>query len=103
MKNFTFNKIGTIDCAIEIAGLSGFHQTTLTAESSQKVIDSGVEIAPHVKPIKTAEQLRADIEKQLSALDPTNRMLAGAISGDQWAVDKMAGKRSWLRFYFEKC
>ena len=60
MKNFKYNRFKTIDCDIEINGFDGFHQTTLSNEESQKVIDSGVEIAPYVESVKTLSQLQQE-------------------------------------------
>tara|TARA_R110000851_G_scaffold163201_1_gene307006 strand:+ start:339 stop:689 length:351 start_codon:yes stop_codon:yes gene_type:complete len=65
-----------------------------------ELIESGVEIAPYVEPVKTLEQLIAEIDLELSALDATPRMLSGALMGDQWAKDQIADseiKQSALR------
>lgn len=59
MNNFIMNKNGTINCDISHKTL-GTIPTTLTAEESQKVIDSGVEIAPYVEPVKTLDQLQQE-------------------------------------------
>lgn len=66
MQNFSYNSFGTIDCEIEIPGLEGFHPTTLSIEESQKVIDSGTDIAPYVEPVKTLDQLQ---NEAIAAMD----------------------------------
>ena len=58
------------------------------------------EFVPHVEKPKTLEELIAEIDAELSALDATPRMLSGALMGDQWAKDKIADieiKQSALR------
>lgn len=60
MKDFIYNQLGSVNCLIEIKGLKGFHPTTLSEEESQKVIDSGVEIAAYVAPVKTLGQLQQE-------------------------------------------
>ncbi|MEH6465972.1 MAG: hypothetical protein V7771_19020 [Shewanella psychromarinicola] len=65
-----------------------------------ELIKSGVEIAPYVEPVKTLEQLIAEIDLELSALDATPRMLSGALMGDRWAKNQIADneiKQSALR------
>ena len=66
MKNFKYNKIGTIDCDIEHEKY-GSIPTTLSAEESQKVIDSGVEMAPYVEPVKSLDQLQKEAIAAMSA------------------------------------
>lgn len=60
MKNFEMNSSGTIDCDIEINGLEGLYKTTLSLVESQKIINSGVEIAPYVAAVKTLDQLQQE-------------------------------------------
>lgn len=68
MENFRFNRIGTVDCDIKIKGMTGMHPTTLSAEKSDSVIDSGVEIAPYIEPVKTLEQLQQEALLAISSL-----------------------------------
>lgn len=66
MKNFKYNKHGTIDCVV-IHEKYGAIPTTLDDKSSKELIESGVEIAPYVEPVKTVEQVQA------LALDAINK------------------------------
>ena len=59
MENLRYNRLGTIDCDIK-HDKYGVIPTTLTAKQSQKLIDSGVEIAPYAEPVKTNDQLQAE-------------------------------------------
>ena len=88
MKNYRYNRLNTIDCDID-HDIHGVIPATLTPEESQKVIDSGVEIAAYVEPVKTNDQLIAEIDDELTSLDATPRMLSGALMGDQWSIDKL--------------
>ena len=67
MKNFKYNRFNTVDCEINHT-IHGWIPTTLTEEESQKVIDSGIEIAPYVEPVKTLEQLQ---NEAVAAMDAT--------------------------------
>jgi len=57
--------------------------------NADKLIDSGVEIAPYVEPVKTAEQLKSEVEQELKSLDASSRTLSNALLGDQWAIDEL--------------
>lgn len=97
--NFRYNIHGSVDCEIK-HDAHGWIPTTLTEEESKKVIDSGAEIAPYVALSRTNDQLIAEIDLELSALDATPRMLSGALMGDQWAKDQISDneiKQSALR------
>ena len=99
MKKIRYNSKGGIDCDI-IHVVHGNIPSTLNALDSQKVIDSGVEIAPYIVPVKTNDQLIAEIDLELASLDATPRMLSGALMGDMWAKDQIADnevKQSALR------
>jgi hypothetical protein len=58
-------------------------------ERVQELLDSGVEIAPYVEPVKTADQLKAEVVQELKSLDASPRTLANALLGDQWDIDEL--------------
>tara|TARA_R110002167_G_scaffold45515_5_gene136743 strand:+ start:7592 stop:7909 length:318 start_codon:yes stop_codon:yes gene_type:complete len=93
MKDFKFNKAGTIDCYINHKTL-GMIPTTLAPEKSQEIIDSGVEIAPYAEPVKTTEQLRGEVIAELSALDASPRLIEGVLLGNKYSIDKLAENES---------
>jgi hypothetical protein len=66
MKNLRFNIAGSVDCDIDHPK-HGTIPTTFNAEESQKVIDSGVDIAEYVEPVKTLDNVRAEREPLFSA------------------------------------
>ncbi|MEH6451345.1 MAG: hypothetical protein V7765_21970 [Oleispira sp.] len=67
MKNFIFNRFGLIDCDIE-SDKYGEIPTTLTEDETKAVIDSGVEIAPYVEPVKTLEQLQQEAVSVMASI-----------------------------------
>tara|TARA_R110000851_G_scaffold69627_1_gene155930 strand:+ start:70 stop:510 length:441 start_codon:yes stop_codon:yes gene_type:complete len=67
MNNFRYNIIGTIDCDIKIEGFDGNYPNTLSSDESEKVINSGVEIAPYVAPVKTNDQLQKEAVSAMAA------------------------------------
>lgn len=58
-------------------------------EKVQELLDSGVEIAPYVEPVKTADQLKAEVVQELKSLDASSRTITEALLGDQWAIDEL--------------
>lgn len=64
--DFTFNKVGTVDCHIDHSEL-GKIPTTLTSKESQKIIDAGIEIAPYIEPVKTLNQLQDEAVATMAA------------------------------------
>ena len=67
MNDFKYNKLGTIDCYVKHPKY-GVIPTTLNDEESQKVIDSGVEIASYIEPVKTLEQLQQEAVSAMSSV-----------------------------------
>jgi hypothetical protein len=57
MKNFRYNRLGSIDCDIDHPD-HGVIPTTLSEKNSIAVINSGVDIAKYIQPVKTIEQLQ---------------------------------------------
>lgn len=57
--------------------------------NADKLIDSGVEIAPYVEPVKSTEQLKAEVAQELKSLDASPRTITEALLGDQWAIDEL--------------
>jgi len=55
----------------------------------QELIDSCAEIAPYIEPVKTTEQLKAEVAKELKSLDATPRTITEALLGYQWAIDEL--------------
>jgi len=55
----------------------------------QELLDSGVEIEPYVEPVKTLEQLKAEVVQELKSLDASPRTITEALLGDQWAIDEI--------------
>lgn len=67
MKDFRYNAIGTVDCDIDHPAY-GWIPTTLSEKESQKLIDSGVEIAPYIEPIKTLDQLQQEAVAAMASI-----------------------------------
>ena len=67
MIKYRFNRIGTIDELVSSEKYGDIWRTA-SAEDSREVIDSGVEIAPYVEPVKTLEQLQ---NEAVAAMDAT--------------------------------
>ena len=66
MKNYRYTQSGQIDCDIDHPSL-GWIPTTLTELKAQSVIDSGVEIAAYVEPVKTLDQLQSEAVAAMAA------------------------------------
>ena len=82
-KRLTINKIGGVNAFID--GV----ETTLTEDEIKLANDAGIEIAPYVEPVKTAEQLKAEVVQELKSLDASPRTITEALLGDQWAIDEL--------------
>ena len=67
MIKYRFNRIGTIDELVSSEKYGDIWRTA-SEEDSREVIDSGVEIAPYVEPVKTLEQLQ---NEAVAAMDAT--------------------------------
>ena len=92
MKEYKYDKEGAIFWTIQNPEDSKTISRPFLSGSAeyQEIIDSGVEIAPYVEPVKTPEQLRAEVIAELVALDAYPRLIEGALLGDQYSIDKLA-------------
>ena len=88
MKEYSYTESGRIKFIDKHDDNSSTNGIIKNAEE-QALIDSGVDIAPYVAPIKTNDQLIAEIDLELTSLDATPRMLSGALLGDQYSIDKL--------------
>lgn len=87
-KEYSYTNSGPVDF-IEPTGNGYITGQVVEPEKIQELIDSGVEIAPYVEPVKTAEQLKAEVVQDLKSLDASPRMITEAFLGDQWAIDEL--------------
>ena len=100
MKKYNYTKDGLMQFFEQHNEESSTNGFILDPEKVQTIIDTGVEIAPYIAPVKTNDQLIAEIDLELTSLDATPRMLSGALLGDQYSIDKLKGievKQSALR------
>jgi hypothetical protein len=67
MRNFKLNSIGSIDCEINHKSM-GWIPTTLNLKESQKVINSGVDIAEYIEPVKTIKQLQGEAVSAMESI-----------------------------------
>ena len=94
MIKYNYTKEGMIQFVDQHDSNSQTNGFVRDPEKVQALIGSGVEIAPYVEPVKTADQLRAEVIAELASLDPTIRMLTDKMDGDQWAIDKIAENKA---------
>jgi hypothetical protein len=71
----------------ENSSTNGFYR--VGTDKFNELIEQGAEIAPYVEPVKTPEQLKAEVVQELKSLDASPRTLANALLGDQWAIDEL--------------
>ena len=90
IKSVRENKVGNLECELLNGKDWGAHTMPPSAEYEIHKDSKWQGVAPYVEPVKTNDQLIAEIDLELSSLDATPRMLSGALMGDQWAKDKIA-------------
>ena len=88
MRNFKYNSHGTIDCDINHE-IYGVIQTTLSFNDSKNIELSGVEIEEYYTPERSRDDHVRKIKLEILSLEPTIRMISGAIIGDEWAIKKI--------------
>jgi hypothetical protein len=65
--NFRYNKRGLVSCDLHHPEY-GIVPNGLTEEQSQEVIDSGVDIAEYIEPVKTIEQLQSEAVSAMESI-----------------------------------